>query len=149
MGGGEDCWHGPVVGKASNSTATAMHKIQCRSMEPPVQHPRFRISTGMNETMRLHENTILDRLGGSVKLSTDLSKEGIDKWSNCRSLGQDNQASQKNEHHDDGKEPKFLPLLDEGPEFHHKIAHTPLLLTSTVQNWFFIWEWGLGDRRTL
>ena len=60
----------------------------------------------------------------------NLLEERIDKWSNRRSLGQDNEAAQKHEHHDDRKEPKFLSLSHEIPEFHDKITHAHLLLTS-------------------
>src|SRR5262245_27316940 len=77
--------------------------------------------------------------------STSL-EEGIDKRSNRRSLRQDNQASQKYEHHDDRKEPEFLPLLHEGPKFHHKITHAHLLLTSTASK--LVFHMGMGSRRS-
>ena len=73
-------------------------------------------------------------------------KEGIDEGCNRRSLSQDNQGSKKYEHHDDRKEPEFLPLLHEGPEFHYKIAHTHLLLTSTASK--LVFHMGMGPWRS-
>src|SRR5207244_6830496 len=42
--------------------------------------------------------------------------------------------------------PEFLPLLHEGPEFHHKIAHTHLLLTSSGLK--LVFHMGMGSWRS-
>ncbi len=73
-------------------------------------------------------------------------EEGIDKWSHRRSLGQDNQASKEYEHYNYRKEPKLLALLHERPEFHHKIAHTHLLVTSPCLK--LVFHMGRGPRRS-
>src|SRR5437868_13923598 len=77
------------------------------------------------------------------------SEQGIDERCYHRSLRQNHQAAERNQHDHDGQEPELLAFPHKRPEFHYKIAHGHLLLMfdiwmiitlapATVQYWYFI-----------